>query len=70
MSKDPEKWVKAFGETSDWLEKELELPHRFIFRLTEEDDWSFIIKTHALIEAALTNQLSSSIIRLRFWEVH
>lgn len=39
------------------LEKILSLPSGFIDRLSKEDDWSFIIKSHAIIEAALTNLL-------------
>jgi hypothetical protein len=37
------------------LEKELELPENFYFKISEDDDWSFIIKLHSLIEAAVTN---------------
>jgi hypothetical protein len=41
------------------LEKELGLPKGFFHRLAEEDDWSFVIKFHALIEAAITHLLVS-----------
>lgn len=34
------------------LEKKLNLPKDFFKNLLEEDDWSFIIKLHALVEAA------------------
>jgi len=37
------------------IESEMELPNGFFQRLQQEDDWSFIIKLHALFEAALTH---------------
>lgn len=38
------------------LERELGVPDGFFARLLlSEDDWSFVIKTHALIEAAVTH---------------
>jgi hypothetical protein len=39
------------------LEKTLKLPDGFCERLRDEDDWSFVIKLHALIEAAVTHLL-------------
>lgn len=39
------------------LEKALGLPNGFFHKLIEEDDWSFVIKLHALIEAAVTHAL-------------
>ena len=39
------------------LQEKLSLPTDFFKRLLEEDDWSFIIKLHALIEAACTDLL-------------
>ncbi len=36
------------------LEIDLHLPSGFVMRLLDEDDWSFVIKLHALFEAALT----------------
>lgn len=36
------------------LEKELELPDGFFQSLLKEDDWSFLIKLHALFEAAIS----------------
>ena len=38
------------------LEKELGLPEGFYFKLSEDDDWSFVIKLHSLLEAT-TNQV-------------
>jgi hypothetical protein len=37
------------------LEEELGLPGGFLERLRDEDDWSFIIKAHALIESAVSH---------------
>lgn len=37
------------------LENELGLPKGFYFNISEDDDWSFIIKLHSLIEATVTN---------------
>lgn len=52
MDKKPLEWVGAF-------ESELGLPSAFFIRLLQkEDDWSFIIKLHALIEAALAHLLA------------
>lgn len=40
------------------LENELSLPEGFLNSLKDEDDWSFIIKIHALIEAAVSYLLT------------
>lgn len=45
-----EKAVRAF-------ESEIKLPTGFLESLRKEDDWSFVIKAHALIEAAITHTL-------------
>ena len=39
-------------------EKHLGLPEGFLERLMDEDDWSFVIKLHASLEAAVTNVLT------------
>ncbi|MCX6558686.1 MAG: hypothetical protein NTW95_14850 [Candidatus Aminicenantes bacterium] len=39
------------------IEKSLGLPSNFYSSLLEEDDWSFIIKIHSLVEAAVTHIL-------------
>ena len=39
----------------------LGLPDDFLLRLLEEDDWSFLIKAHAFIEAALTHLLATAL---------
>lgn len=43
------------------MEAELGLPSGFLEGLKEEDDWSFIIKTHALLEAAVSHLLCSAL---------
>lgn len=40
------------------LENELGLPERFFENIKDEDDWSFVIKLHALIEASITHILT------------
>lgn len=49
---DPIAWVRQF-------EKDLKLPTGFFLNLLKEDDWSFIIKLHALVEAAVSHLLAS-----------
>ncbi|MCX5870957.1 MAG: hypothetical protein NTY00_10070 [Deltaproteobacteria bacterium] len=44
-------------EPARQLEAELGLPGGFLERLEQEDDWSFVVKTHALIEAAVAHAL-------------
>lgn len=39
------------------LEAALDLPSGFLESLSTEDDWSFVVKAHALLEAALTTVL-------------
>ena len=43
------------------LEATLELPAGFSDALVKEDDWSFIIKLHALLETALTSLLVTAV---------
>ncbi len=52
------------GDDSDYssdfladIERGLGLPAWFILALTKEDDWSLLIKTHALLETAVTEVL-------------
>jgi len=40
------------------LVQELGVPSTFFHALLEEDDWSFVIKLHSLIEAAVTHLLT------------
>ncbi len=46
-------------ELIDAIEDELNLPSKFISTLYNDDDWSFIVKLHALVESSLTNTLSA-----------
>jgi hypothetical protein len=39
------------------LEKELLVPEGFFLKLADEDDWSFVIKCHSLLEAAVARAL-------------
>jgi hypothetical protein len=50
---------KEFGmvEAAAEIEKELGLPNNFLWDLRNEDDWSAIIKLHALLESAVTHLL-------------
>ena len=43
------------------FEAELGLPNEFLDRLVLEDDWSFVIKSHALIEATITHLLTTAV---------
>jgi hypothetical protein len=61
MSEDPYTYPKEVVEAAEQFEKQYGLPHGFVIGLPKEDDWSFIVKIHALIEAAVTTQLSESI---------
>ncbi len=47
-------------ETIGSLEKELSLPSGFLLELRKEGDWSFIIKAHAFLEAALSHVLAEA----------
>lgn len=40
------------------LEDRLSIPAGFFERLRKEDDWSFVIKAHALLEASLSHWIS------------
>lgn len=52
---------KEFIETMATLESRLHLPEKFIQRLLSEgDDWSFVIKLHALLESAVSHLLAIS----------
>ena len=41
-------------EVAVQFEKELSLPNKFFLNLLNEDDWSFVINLHAVLEAAAT----------------
>lgn len=54
MNKEVQKAVRA-------LQTQLALPTGFLSRLQREDDWSFVIKCHTLMEASLTFLLVSAL---------
>jgi hypothetical protein len=39
------------------IEQEIGEKHEFLYDLIKQDDWTFVIKAHALIEAAMTQML-------------
>jgi hypothetical protein len=43
------------------LELDLKIEPGFLTRLADEDDWSFVIKSHAFLEAALSHLLSDAL---------
>jgi hypothetical protein len=49
-------WKGAIGE----FEKRVGLPTGFVYSLAQEDDWTFVIKIHALYETALTHILATT----------
>jgi len=49
-------WEGAIGE----FEKRVGLPTGFVYSLAQEDDWTFVIKIHALYETALTDILATA----------
>ena len=51
------------------LEKELGLPKQFFENIKDEDDWSFVIKLHALIEASITNILTDKFLEHDFADI-
>jgi hypothetical protein len=54
--------LKSQEKVLESLEKDLGLPRGFCFRLRHEDDWSFVVKLHALIESAA--EAGDSLVRL------
>lgn len=46
--------MNIIDKSIESLEKELELPESYMEELLKEDDWSFVIKLHAIFEAAVT----------------
>src|SRR5690348_1098919 len=51
----------SFSRGLERLEQDLNLPAHFLGRLHDEGDWSFVIKTHALVEAALSHLLAAAV---------
>lgn len=51
----------AIDQSVSDLIQEIGLPNDFLSRLANDDDWAFVIKLHALIEAAMTHALVVSV---------
>jgi len=49
----------TFEDAVTQIARELSLPRRFLADLRQEDDWSFVVKSHALAESALTHLLAT-----------
>lgn len=59
----------SFFEFLKELESDLDLPAGFCASLAKEDDWSFIIKLHSLVEAAATRLIVESLGRPQLAEL-
>ena len=53
--------MKSQDELLEALEKDLGLPRGFCFRLRDEDDWSFVVKLHALVESAASDFITRAL---------
>jgi len=56
-------------KTLSEFESKIDLAEGFYYKLLEDDDWSFTIKLHSLIEAAISFALSESI-KIAFSKYH
>jgi hypothetical protein len=56
-------------ETVKRVEKQLSLPEGFYDDLYEDDDWSFVIKLHSLMEAAVSGLLMEVLGHTQLYEV-
>jgi hypothetical protein len=56
--------MKNQEESLEALELDLGLPKGFCVKLIEEDDWSFVIKLHALLENAVSELITRACVRL------
>lgn len=61
--------MEDLGESLHRLEHDLGLPDGFCLELNEEDDWSFVIKLHALIECAVADQITRAFERKELADV-
>jgi hypothetical protein len=50
--------TKYFRDFLGWLPKTLGVSEEFVARIERDDDWTFIIKIHALIEAGLNHAIT------------
>lgn len=51
--------IKSAYQAAQLISKELSLPEDFAISLLREDDWSFVLKSHALIEACVIHALDA-----------
>jgi hypothetical protein len=66
----PDELSDQFEAALRLLELDLKLPQGFLAKLyAEESDWAFVIKTHALIEAALTHLITAALQDFRLAEL-
>jgi hypothetical protein len=61
--------LKSQDELLESLETDLGLPRGFCFRLRHEDDWSFVVKLHALIESASSDFITRALGRKELADV-
>lgn len=61
MNKTIDEILKGMFASLKKSEQELHLREGYLQMLLQEDDWSFVIKIHALVEAAVSQQLASKI---------
>jgi hypothetical protein len=61
--------LKSQDELLESLEIDLGLPRGFCFRLKDEDDWSFVVKLHALIESAASDFITRALGRKELAEI-
>ncbi len=50
--------INTTGDAARELQRRIELPPDFLESIRDEDDWSFVVKMHALMEAAVTHLLT------------
>lgn len=55
--------MRDYLSTAIEFEKRIGLPGDFFNTLIVEDDWSFVVKTHALVEACLTHAICAALNR-------
>lgn len=53
--------IESIEEAVSLLEVDLEIRQGFLMKLKDEDDWSFVIKSHAFLEAALGHLISDAL---------
>lgn len=55
--------IPTLEQTISEIENEMQIPSMFLISLLKEDDWSFVIKSHAFLEGLLTHVLVESLQR-------